>query len=235
MKYKRVLIKLSGEALTGNRQYGIDVKTVQIISNQIKELQALGTEIGIVIGGGNIYRGAHGEQSGITRATGDYMGMVATIINGLALRDSLEKAGLTVRLHSALAIEKVADPYTIREAIKFLEKGEVVIFAGGTGNPYFTTDTTAALRAIEIDADVIFKATKVDGVYDRDPKLHKNAKFFHTISFKEALKRGLKVMDATAILLCMEHNIPIIVFNMKGKHTMKRLVLGEHIGTIVRR
>ncbi len=235
MKYKRIVLKLSGEALTGAKAYGIDVNILHDISGQIKELQEPGIEIGIVIGGGNIYRGAQGERLGINRITGDYMGMIATVINGLALKDILEKTGLKAKLQTAFAIEKFAEPYTLQQTTASLERGEIVIFAGGTGNPFFTTDTTAALRAIEINANVIFKATKVDGVYDKDPKLFKNAKFFHTLSFREALKRNLKVMDATAMLLCMEYNIPVVVFDIKGKNNLKRLVSGERIGTIVRR
>lgn len=235
MKYKRILLKLSGEALIGKKGYGIDPKTLRDISLQIKDLKELGAEIAIVVGGGNIYRGLSAERQGIDRVTGDYMGMVSTVINALALQDTLEKLGLPARVQTALQMEDIAEPYIRRKAIKHLEKGRIVIFACGTGHPYFTTDTAAALRALEINADAIFKATKVDGVYDKDPEIHKNAKFFHEISYGEVLKKGLKVMDATAITLCMENNLPIVVFNIKGKDNMKRVIQGKHIGTIVRR
>jgi uridylate kinase len=235
MKYKRILLKLSGEALMGKNGYGIDPDTVRDISLQIRGLKETGAEIAIVVGGGNIYRGIRAEKQGIDRVTGDYMGMVSTVINAFALQDTLEKLGLPTRIQTALQMEDIAEPYIRRKAVKHLEKGRIVIFACGTGHPYFTTDTAAALRALEINADVIFKATKVDGVYDKDPEIHKNATFFHEISYREVLKKGLKVMDATAITLCMENNLPIVVFNIKGKDNMKRVAQGKHIGTIVRR
>jgi uridylate kinase len=235
MEYKRVLLKLSGEALMGKEGYGIDPDTVSDVASQIKDVKELGIELAIVVGGGNIYRGIRAEKQGIDRVTGDYMGMIATVMNALTLQDTLEKLGLPSRVQTALQIEKVAEPYIRRKALEHLEKGRIVIFACGTGNPYFTTDTAAALRAMEIEADVIFKATRVEGVYDKDPEMYKDATFFQEISYIDVLKKGLKVMDATAISLCMENNLPIVVFNIRGKDNMKRVVLGEHIGTIVRR
>ena len=219
----------------GKNGYGIDPGTVRDISLQIRGLKETGAEIAIVVGGGNIYRGIRAEKQGIDRVTGDYMGMVSTVINAFALQDTLEKLGLPTRIQTALQMEDIAEPYIRRKAVKHLEKGRIVIFACGTGHPYFTTDTAAALRALEINANVIFKATKVDGVYDKDPEIHKNATFFYEISYREVLKKGLKVMDATAITLCMENNLPIVVFNIKGKDNMKRVAQGKHIGTIVRR
>ncbi len=235
MEYKRVLLKLSGEALMGKEGYGIDPDTVSDVASQIKDVKELGVELAIVVGGGNIYRGIRAEKQGIDRVTGDYMGMIATVMNALTLQDTLEKLGLPSRVQTALQIEKVAEPYIRRKALEHLEKGRIVIFACGTGNPYFTTDTAAALRAMEIEADVIFKATRVEGVYDKDPEMYKDATFFQEISYIDVLNKGLKVMDATAISLCMENNLPIVVFNIRGKDNMKRVVLGEHIGTIVRR
>ncbi|MCX5799335.1 MAG: UMP kinase [Proteobacteria bacterium] len=235
MEYKRVLLKLSGEALMGKEGYGIDPDTVSDVVSQIKDVKELGVELAIVVGGGNIYRGIRAEKQGIDRVTGDYMGMIATVMNALTLQDTLEKLGLPSRVQTALQIEKVAEPYIRRKALEHLEKGRIVIFACGTGNPYFTTDTAAALRAMEIEADVIFKATRVEGVYDKDPEMYKDATFFQEISYIDVLDKGLKVMDATAISLCMENNLPIVVFNIRGKDNMKRVVLGEHIGTIVRR
>jgi uridylate kinase len=235
MEYKRVLLKLSGEALMGKEGYGIDPDTVSDVASQIKDVKELGVELAIVVGGGNIYRGIRAEKQGIDRVTGDYMGMIATVMNALTLQDTLEKLGLPSRVQTALQIEKIAEPYIRRKALEHLEKGRIVIFACGTGNPYFTTDTAAALRAMEIEADVIFKATRVEGVYDKDPEIYKDATFFQEISYIDVLKKGLKVMDATAISLCMENNLPIVVFNIRGKDNMKRVVLGEHIGTIVRR
>ena len=235
MEYKRVLLKLSGEALMGKEGYGIDPDTVSDVASQIKDVKELGIELAIVVGGGNIYRGIRAEKQGIDRVTGDYMGMIATVMNALTLQDTLEKLGLPSRVQTALQIEKVAEPYIRRKALEHLEKGRIVIFACGTGNPYFTTDTAAALRAMEIEADVIFKATRVEGVYDKDPEMYKDATFFQEISYIDVLNKGLKVMDATAISLCMENNLPIVVFNIRGKDNMKRVVLGEHIGTIVRR
>ncbi len=232
--YKRIVIKLSGEALQGDRGFGIDPKTVSSISKQIKEVHKLGIQIALVIGGGNIVRGTTLEGMGIDRSTADYMGMLATVINGLSLQDALEKIGVFTRVLSAIDIKQVAEPYIRRRAIRHLEKGRVVIFVGGTGNPYFTTDTTAALRATELNADVILKATKVDGVYSDDPKKIKNAKMFKELAFLEVLNKGLKVMDATAISLCMDNNLPIIVFNLTKKGNIKKVLTGKNIGTFVR-
>lgn len=233
--FKRVVLKLSGEALQGTLGYGIDYSVLTSIARQIKEIKSLGIEIAIVIGGGNIFRGIAGSTKGMDRASADYMGMLATVINGLALQDALEKNGIFTRVLSAIQMQELAEPYIRRRAMRHLEKGRVVIFAGGTGNPYFTTDTTAALRAIEIGAQVILKATKVDGVYSSDPLKNKNAKKFETLRYIEALKKGLKVMDATAISLCMDNDLPIIVFNLKKEGNIKRVVMGEKIGTIVKR
>lgn len=234
MRYNRILLKLSGEALTGKENHGIDPETVREIVLQIKDIKELGTEIGIVIGGGNIYRGIRAEKQGIDRVTGDYMGMLATLMNALVLEDALEKAGIPARVQSALLVEKIAEPHLKRKAIENLEEGKVVIFACGTGNPFFTTDTAAALRALEIEADVLLKATKVDGVYDKDPEVHSDAMFFSEISYIDVLNKGLKVMDATAISLCMDNNLPVIVTNIKKKGNMKKVVLGESVGTIVK-
>lgn len=231
--YKRIVLKLSGEALQGELGYGIDTKTAFSVAKRIKEIKELGVEVAIVIGGGNIYRGAQAEKEGIDRATADYMGMLATVINGLALQDALEKNSVMTRVQTAIHMQQLAEPYIRRRAIRHLEKGRVVIFVGGTGNPYFSTDTTAALRAIEIGAEVILKATKVDGVYSRDPHIYKNAKRFDKLSYIEVLNKGLKVMDATAISLCMDNNLPIIVFDLFKTGSIKRVVLGERMGTIV--
>lgn len=218
----------------GRLSYGIDPETVKDICLQIKEIKELGIEIGLVVGGGNIYRGIRAEKQGINRVTGDYMGMIATIFNSLTLQNMLENHGIPTRVQSALYVEKVTEPYINRKAIKHLEKGRIVIFAAGTGNPYFTTDTAAALRAIETSAEVLLKATKVDGVYNKDPEIHKNAKFYHEVTYNEVLYKDLKVMDATAIALCRANKLPIIVFNIRNKNNLKRLVLGESIGTIIR-
>lgn len=233
-KFKRVVLKLSGEALQGVSDYGIDYNVLTSIARQIKEIKALGVELAIVIGGGNIFRGVAGSTKGMDRANADYMGMLATVINALALQDALEKHGVFTRVLSAIQMEELAEPYIRRRAMRHLEKGRVVIFAGGTGNPYFTTDTTAALRAIEIGAQVILKATKVDGVYSSDPVKNKNAKKFGSLRYIDVLKKGLKVMDATAISLCMDNELPIIVFNLKKEGNIKRVVLGEKIGTTVK-
>jgi uridylate kinase len=235
MKYNRILLKLSGEALMGDERYGIDPDTIQEVSAQVKDLNELGVEVAIVVGGGNIYRGMRAEAQGISRVTGDHMGMLATVINALALQGSLERIGISAQVLSAIAMDRVAGHHSRRKALECLENGMVVIFAGGTGEPFFTTDTTAALRAAEVEADAILKATKVDGVFDKDPELHNDATFFSEISYRDVLDRDLKVMDATAITLCRENDIPIIVFNMRGKDFMKKIVLGEQIGTIVRR
>lgn len=233
--YKRIVLKLSGEALIGNSGYGIDPNILSSIAQQVKEVRAMGIEVAIVIGGGNFFRGIKvSAQSGISRSTADYIGMLATIINGLALQDSLERAGVFTRVMTAIEIHQLAEPYIRRRAVRHLEKGRVVIFVGGTGNPYFTTDTTAALRANEIGADVILKATKVDGVYSDDPMVNKKAKKFRQLKYIDVLKKRLKVMDATAITLCMDNNLPIIVFNLSKKGNIKRVVSGEQVGTVVK-
>lgn len=232
--FKRVVLKLSGEALQGSSEYGIDYNVLVSIARQIKEVRRLGVEIAIVIGGGNIFRGVAGSTKGMDRASADYMGMLATVINGLALQDALEKNGVFTRVLSAIEMRQLTEPYIRRRAIRHLEKGRVVIFAGGTGNPYFTTDTTAALRAIEIGAEVIMKATKVDGVYSSDPVKNKNAKKYDTLRYIDVLKKGLKVMDATATSLCMDNELPIIVFNLKREGNIKRVIMGERIGTTVK-
>ena len=234
MAYKRILLKLSGEALMGKEGYGIDPGTMNEIAEEIKGVKETGIDTAIVVGGGNIYRGMRAEQQGMDRATGDYIGMMATVMNSLALQENLERLGMAVRVQTALQMAAIAEPYVRRRAIRHMEEGRIVIFAGGTGNPFFTTDTAAALRAVEINADAILKATRVDGVYDRDPESHKDAVFFPQISYIEVLSRSLKVMDATAISLCMEHRLPIIVFNLREKGNMKRAALGETVGTIVR-
>jgi uridylate kinase len=235
MKYNRVLLKLSGEALMGKEGYGVDPNTLADVSSQIADVRALGVEIAVVIGGGNIYRGMRAEKQGIDRTTGDYMGMIATLLNVLALQDTLGRKGVGVTVQSALEVKNVVEPYARKKAIADLEAGNVILFACGTGNPYFTTDTAAALRALEINAGVLLKATRVDGIYDKDPEVHKDALFFREISYMETIERNLRVMDMTAITLCMENELPIVVFNIKGKDNMKRIVLGEEIGSIVRR
>ena len=232
--FKRILLKLSGEALVGDLDYGISPSVVQKVALEVKEVRDLGVEVGIVIGGGNIYRGVAASARGMDRASADHMGMLATVINSLALQDALEKMGTFTRVMSAVEIRQVAEPYIRRRAVRHLEKGRVVIFAGGTGNPYFTTDTAAALRAMEVKAQVILKATRVDGVYDTDPLIHKKAKKFEKLSYIEVLQRGLKIMDAPAISLCMDNHLPIIVFNLNEKGNIKRVVLGQKIGTIIR-
>ena len=232
--YQRILLKISGEVLTGEGNYGIDPAVIQQIAQEIKEVKALGVEIAIVIGGGNIFRGVAASSEGMDRASADYMGMLATVMNGLALQEALEKIGVQTRVQTAIEMREIAEPYIRRRAMRHLEKGRVVIFAAGTGNPYFTTDTTASLRAMEIGAKVILKATKVDGVYDSDPLIHKRAKKFDELSYLDVLKKQLKVMDATAISLCMDHRIPIIVFNLRKKGNIKRVVLGDKVGTKVR-
>jgi uridylate kinase len=235
MVFKRILLKLSGEALMGGEGYGIDPATVESVCRQIQEVKKLGVQIAIVVGGGNIFRGMKAEKQGIDRVTADYMGMLATLLNALTLQERLEKIGISVCVQSAINIEKVAEPYSRREAIQELSAEKIVIFACGTGNPYFTTDTAAALRAVEIGADALLKATKVDGVYDRDPAIHKDALFFPNITYMDVINKNLGVMDLTAITLCMENNLPIIVFNLRGMDNMKKVVQGKRIGTIVRR
>ena len=232
--YKRVVLKLSGEALQGKRGYGIDSVATKAIAKEIKQIKKLGIQIALVIGGGNIYRGSTAAGQGVDRIIADYMGMLATVINGLALQDALEKAKVMTRVQTAIDMQELAEPYIRRRAIRHLEKGRVVIFVAGTGNPYFSTDTAASLRAIEINADVILKATKVDGVYSADPKKHKSAKKFKNLKYIEVLNKGLKVMDATAVSLCMDNSLPIVVFNLTKKGNIKKAILGEGIGTVVR-
>lgn len=234
IQYKRILLKISGEVLTGEGNYGIDPQVMQEIAQEIKEVKTLGVELAIVIGGGNIFRGVAASSEGMDRVSADYMGMLATVINGIALQDALEKVGVQTRVQTAIEMRELAEPYIRRKAIRHLEKGRVVIFAGGTGNPYFTTDTTASLRAMEIGAEVILKATKVDGIYNTDPLLDKRAKKYNELTYLDVLKKQLKIMDATAISLCMDHQIPIIVFSLKKKGNIKRVILGEKIGTKVR-
>jgi len=233
MKYKRILLKVSGEALMGEKNFGIDSKVLNRYAEEIGELQKAGVEIGIVIGGGNIYRGVEKSSDGVDKVTGDQMGMLATIINGLALQSALEHHGVFTRLLSPIKLEEIAEPFILRRAVRHLEKGRVVIFGAGTGNPYFTTDTAAALRAVEIKADVIIKGTRVNGVYDSDPEKNPKAFRFQEISYKDVLEKDLKVMDLTAITLCKENKMPIVVFNMNVKGNLKRLVRGENVGTIV--
>jgi uridylate kinase len=231
--YKRVLLKLSGEALMGDQQFGVDPKVVVRIADDIQDIQRLGVETAIVIGGGNIFRGLAASARGMDRATADYMGMLATVINGLALQDALEQHGVLTRVVTAIEMRAVAEPFIRRRAIRHLEKGRVVIFAAGTGNPYFTTDTAAALRAMEIKADVILKGTKVDGIYTADPMLDTTATKYDSISYLQVLERQLKVMDATAISLCMDNRLPIVVFNMREAGSIRRVVMGEPVGTTV--
>ena len=232
-KFKRILLKLSGEALQGDKQYGLDPKVLDGIAEELKEVKGLGVEIAIVIGGGNIFRGIQAEQRGMDRTTADYMGMLATVINSMALQDALERRGVFTRVQSAIAMAQIAEPFIRRRAMRHLEKGRIVILAGGTGNPYFTTDTTAALRAIELGCEVILKATKVDGIYSDDPHKVKGAKRFEKIRYMDVLKKGLKVMDATAISLCMDNNLPIIVFDLLKHGNIRRVVTGQKIGTLV--
>lgn len=233
MHYKRILLKLSGEALMGDKQYGIDSNRLAEYADEIKEVVEKGIEVAIVIGGGNIFRGVSGEATGMDRVQGDHMGMLATIINGLALQSALELKGVQTRLQTAIKINEVAEPFIRRRAIRHLEKGRVVIFGGGTGNPYFTTDSAAVLRAIEIEADVILKGTRVDGIYTSDPEIDKNATKFDTISFQDVLKKGLKVMDTTAFTLSQENELPIVVFDMNKKGNLLKIVDGQKIGTVV--
>src|SRR5438094_5346680 len=232
-KYRRILLKLSGEALGGESGVGICPEAIHDMARQIGEVRQLGVEVVIVVGGGNIFRGSAGTERGIERATGDYMGMLATIINALALQDALEKSNVETRVQSAITMHQVAEAFIRRRAVRHLEKARVVIFGGGTGNPYFSTDTAAALRANEIGADVILKATKVDGVYDCDPQKNPKAKRYTQISYQEALVQQLKVMDSTAFSLCMDNRMPIIVFDLFKPHNLRRVVLGEHVGTLV--
>ena len=234
-KYKRVILKLSGEALSGEVGFGLEANVLNSMAQQISELVEAGVEVAIVVGGGNIWRGVTGAKRGIDRATADYMGMLATVINSLALQDALEASGVDTRVMTAIEMREVAEPYIKRSAIRHLEKGRVVIFGAGTGNPYFSTDTTAALRAAEMGVDVILMAKKVDGVYDDDPKTNPNAHRFESLKYIDVLNQGLKVMDSTAISLCMDNNIPLIVFDMMTPGNMKRAAMGEKIGTYVGR
>ncbi len=233
LKYNRILLKLSGEALMGDRGYGLDPVVLEHFSNEISAIHSLGVQIGIVIGGGNIYRGIAAAADGIDKVVGDQMGMLATVINSLALQNVLEKNGIYTRLMTAISMEQMAEPYIRRRAIRHLEKGRVVIFGAGTGNPYFTTDTAAALRAVEIKANVIIKGTRVDGVYDSDPEKNPSAKMFPTISYMDVLQKDLKVMDLTAITLCKENKLPIVVFNMTVPGNLKKIVAGEKVGSTV--
>src|SRR3954453_6982444 len=233
-RYGRVLLKLSGEALMGEQQFGIDPAVTTQIAKEIAEVQSFGVQVAVVIGGGNLFRGLAASAKGMDRATGDYMGMLATVINGLALQDSLEKVGLNTRVLSAIEMRAVAEPFIRRRAVRHLEKGRVVVFAAGTGNPYFTTDTAAALRAMEMKADVILKGTKVDGIYTADPMIHPDATKFDSISYLKVLEQGLKVMDATAISLCMDNRLPIVVFNLRTAGNLRRVVMGEAVGTLVK-
>ncbi len=232
-RYRRILLKLSGESLVGSQPFGIDPDIVKSIASQVKDIHGLGVEIGIVIGGGNIFRGLSASEQGFDRVSADHMGMLATVINALAMQDALENAEVSTRVLSAIEMRQVAEPYIRRRAVRHLEKGRVVIFAAGTGNPYFSTDTTAALRAMEIKAEVIMKATRVNGVYDADPETSPDAKMVPEISYIDVLTQGLRVMDTTAISLCMDNHLPIIVFNINEKGNIKRVVLGEKIGSLV--
>jgi len=232
-KYGRILLKLSGEAFMGERDYGIDPETVNSIADQLKEVHDLGVQTAIVVGGGNIFRGMAASARGMDRATADYMGMLATVLNALALQDALEKRGVHTRVQTAIEMQAVAEPYIRRRAIRHLEKGRIVIFAAGTGNPYFTTDTTAALRALEIHAEAIIKATRVDGVFDSDPLENPDAVMYSSLEYIEVISRGLKVMDSTAVSLCMDNQLPIIVFNLTVPGNIKRVLCGERIGTVV--
>lgn len=232
-KFKRVLLKLSGEALQGDKGHGIDPLVIEELAEEIREVQKLKIEIGIVIGGGNIFRGLAASTKGIDRATGDYMGMLATVLNSLAMQEALERKGVDTRVLSAIAMQELCEPYIRRRAIRHLEKGRVVIFAAGTGNPYFTTDTAASLRAMEIHAEAILKATKVDGIYDKDPLKYADAKKFNQLSYLTVLKKGLAVMDSTAISLCMDNKLAIHVFDMTKKGNIKKILQGKKIGTLV--
>jgi uridylate kinase len=232
--YRRILLKLSGEALAGQAGYGIDTDVLKVLAQEIKEIQESGVQISIVVGGGNIFRGIKGATKGMDRASADYMGMLATVLNCLALQDALEHLGVHTRVQSAIEMQELAEPYIRRRAVRHLEKGRIVIFGGGTGNPYFTTDTTAALRAMEVGCEVVLKATSVDGIYDADPKKVKDAKRFEELTYLDVLQKGLKVMDSTAISLCMDNQLPIIVFDLAQKGALKQVVEGEAVGTLVR-
>ena len=233
--YKRILLKLSGEALTGDGQFGIDAEVLKSFASEIAEIHKMGVQIGIVIGGGNIFRGIQAAAHGINKVSGDYMGMLATVINCVAFQNALEAQGVPTRLQTAIKMEQIAEPFIGRKAIRHLEKDRVVLFGSGTGNPYFTTDTAAALRANEIGADIILKGTRVDGVYDCDPEKNPNAKRYETISYSEVLEKNIRVMDQTAIALCKENDLPIVVFDLNTKGNLKRLISGENIGTTVKK
>lgn len=233
MKYKRILLKLSGEALMGEKQFGIDNKRLMQYAKDIQEISEMKVEIGIVIGGGNIFRGVQAEKGGMDRTQGDYMGMLATMINSMALQSALESIGLITRLQSAIEMKQIAEPYIKRKAVRHLEKGRIVIFGAGTGNPFFTTDSAASLRAVEIESDVILKGTRVDGVYDSDPEKNSNALKFDTLTFDQAYDKQLKIMDMTAFTLCKENEIPVVVFDMNNPGNLKKVILGDKIGTLV--
>jgi len=233
MKYKRILLKVSGEALMGEKKYGIDSKRLEQYAQEIRRVKDLGVEIAIVIGGGNIFRGVQAENAGIDRVQGDYMGMLATLINAMALQSALEQGGMFTRLMSGIKVESVCEPFIRRRAIRHLEKGRIVIFGAGIGNPYFTTDSTAALRAIEIEADVVLKGTRVDGVYTADPEKDKTATKYSSLSYQEAYEKNLNIMDMTAFTLCQENNLPIIVFDMNKPGNLDKIVIGEDIGTLI--
>ena len=234
LKYKRILLKISGEAMMGDMAYGVDPSTVDFIAREIKVAVTMGVELAIVIGGGNIFRGVEASLKGIERTSADYMGMLATVINALALQNYLEKYNIPTRVQSAIEMKELAESYIRRKAMRHLEKGRIVIFAAGTGNPYFTTDTAASLRAMEIGADVILKATKVDGIYSSDPMKDPSAKKYHTVTYIDVLKKGLSIMDSTAISLCMDNNLPIVVFNLRDKGNIRKILEGKKIGTLVR-
>ena len=233
LKYKRVLLKISGEALMGNLEYGIDPQVINDISGEIREVVELGVEVGVVVGGGNFWRGVPASKNGMDRTTADYIGMLATVMNALGLQNALEKIGVVTRVQTAISMQESAEPFIRRRAVRHLEKKRVVIFAGGTGNPYFTTDTAAALRALEIEAEIIFKATKVDGVYDKDPLKSRDARKFEKLNFLDVLKMNLRVMDSTATSLCMENNLPIVVFDITKPGNIKGVIMGRKIGTII--
>ncbi len=233
LRYRRILLKLSGEALLGDRQYGVDPAFCAFIARQVGEIHALGVQVGIVVGGGNIFRGLAASARGMDRATGDYIGMLATVMNGLALQDALERAGVATRVMTAIAMNEIAEPYIRRRAIRHMEKGRVTIFVAGTGNPYFTTDTAAALRAVEINAEVLLKATKVDGVYDRDPMAYPDARRYAQLEYADLLRDQLRVLDATAVSLCMENDLPIVVFDLNQPDNIKRVATGEPVGTLI--
>ncbi len=232
-KYKRILLKLGGEALLGNRQYGIDYKATLNIANQIKEIHQMGVQIALIVGGGNIFRGISGAKAGLNRTTADYMGMLATVMNGLALQDALEKISVPTRMMTAITMQEVAEPFIRRRGIRHMEKGRVIILTAGTGSPYFTTDTGASLRALELGAEILLKATKVDGVYDKDPMVYKQARRFKHLTFQKALVKNLKVMDGEAFAMCRDNNLPVYIFDLFKKGNLKKAILGQDIGTLV--